>query len=95
MTAQLAAETWKAQMEPLRELGVKLGAPAVTDAPTGFEWLQNFFMQCAGGCTVDFIPVHSYSSFEGLASHIGQVNATYQVCTGSAQVKLLQEDILT
>lgn len=75
--ADLAASTWIREIEPLRKLGVKLGAPAVTGAPSGFTWLQNFFTQCAGNCTPDFIPVHWYGNFEGLASHIGQVMGTY------------------
>ncbi|TKA78608.1 hypothetical protein B0A49_02699 [Cryomyces minteri] len=75
--ADTAAATWIRELEPLRKLGVKLGAPAVTGAPTGFNWLQNFFTACAGNCTADFIPVHWYGNFEGLASHIGQVRGTY------------------
>ncbi|MCJ1255682.1 hypothetical protein MMC24_003499 [Lignoscripta atroalba] len=75
--ADLAAQAWIREIEPLRKQGVKLGAPAVTGAPTGFLWLQNFFTACKGNCTADFIPVHWYGNFEGLASHIGQVRATY------------------
>ena len=75
--ADLAASTWQRQIEPLKQKGVKLGAPAVTGAPSGFTWLQNFFTQCAGNCSVDFIPVHWYGNFEGLASHVGQVMGTY------------------
>lgn len=75
--ADLAASTWKKQVEPLKELGVKLGAPAVTGAPTGFTWLENFFKECDGGCNPDFIPVHWYGNFEGMASHVGQVMGTY------------------
>lgn len=77
--AQTAAQLWQSQIEPLKKLGIMLGGPAVTGAPTGFNWLQNFFTACAGGCSVDFLPTHYYGSFEGLASHVGQVNATYQV----------------
>ncbi|TAQ90566.1 hypothetical protein B7494_g1093 [Chlorociboria aeruginascens] len=76
----LAASTWIREVEPLRKLGVKAGAPAVTGAPAGFTWLESFFTACADqgtNCTVDFIPVHWYGNFEGLASHIGQVVATY------------------
>jgi hypothetical protein len=73
----LAAQTWIREIEPLKKLGVKLGAPAVTGAPNGLNWLQNFFAACDGGCTPDFIPVHWYGNFEGLASHIGQVRGTY------------------
>lgn len=73
----IAAQTWIREMEPLRKSGVKLGAPAMTGAPSGFKWLENFFSACNGGCTVDFIPVHWYGNFEGLASHVGQVRAAY------------------
>ncbi|KAI9890188.1 MAG: hypothetical protein M1814_004350 [Vezdaea aestivalis] len=76
MPADTAATIWKKQMEPLRELGVKLGAPAVTGSPNGFIWLKNFFNACTN-CTVDFFPVHWYGNFEGLASHLGQVMGTY------------------
>lgn len=73
----IAAEVWINQMEPLRKQGVKLGAPAVTGAPTGFIWLENFFDACSGKCRPDFIPIHWYGDFQGLASHIGQVRGTY------------------
>ncbi|GAB7347621.1 hypothetical protein MBLNU459_g4492t3 [Dothideomycetes sp. NU459] len=87
--ADTAAAVWKQQFEPLkRDFNISLGAPAVTGATTGFNWLQNFFTACAAlsnstsngtsSCEVDFIPVHWYGNFEGLASHIGQVNGTYQ-----------------
>lgn len=75
--ADLAASSWKAQLEPLREMGIRVGAPAVTGSPTGFVWLENFFNACDGGCNPDFFPVHFYGSFEGLASHVGQVMGTY------------------
>ena len=73
----LAAQTWIREIEPLKKKGIKLGAPAVTGAPTGFTWLQNFFTACNGSCNPDFIPVHWYGNFDGLASHIGQVYGTY------------------
>ncbi|KAL8742007.1 MAG: hypothetical protein Q9190_005450 [Brigantiaea leucoxantha] len=76
--ADTAAQTWIREIEPLKKQGVKLGGPAVTGAPTGFAWLQNFFAACAGNCSVDFLPVHWYGNFEGLASHVGQVRSTYQ-----------------
>jgi hypothetical protein len=90
VTAATAAKVWKKQFEPLkRDFGIKLGAPAVTGAPTGFTWLANFFSECAilakasgnssaTSCEVDFIPAHWYGNFGGLASHLGQVNGTYQ-----------------
>lgn len=75
--ADLAAQTWIREVEPLKKHGVKLGAPAVTGAPSGFAWLENFFSACNGSCSADFIPVHWYGNFEGLASHVGQVRGTY------------------
>jgi hypothetical protein len=73
----LAASTWIKQIEPLKKMGVKLGAPAVTGSPNGFVWLKNFFQQCNGSCNPDFIPVHWYGNFEGMASHIGEVIGTF------------------
>lgn len=75
--ADLAARRWIAEIEPLKELGVQLGAPAVTGSPNGFTWLENWLNECDGGCNPDFIPVHWYGNFEGMASHIGQVMGTY------------------
>lgn len=76
----VAAASWISQVEPLRKLGIKTGAPAVTGAPSGFTWLTEFFAACHSqgtNCTADFFPVHWYGNFEGLASHIGQVAGTY------------------
>jgi len=76
----IAATTWIREIEPLRKLGVKTGAPAVTGSSGGFTWLSDFFSACASqgtNCTADFIPVHWYGNFEGLASHLGQVAGTY------------------
>ena len=91
--AQTAAETWIREVEPLKEMGVKLGAPAVTGAQTGFNWLQNFFTYCAGNCTPDFIPVHWYGDFQGLASHIGQVNATYPNISTTWVTEFAESDV--
>lgn len=74
-----AAKNWISQIEPLRKLGVKAGAPAVTGSPGGFTWLDSFFKACTSqgtNCTIDFIPIHWYGDFGGLASHMGQVSGT-------------------
>jgi len=76
---KVAAATWIKQIEPLRKMGIKTGAPAVTGSPRGFTWLSDFFSSCASqgtNCTADFIPVHWYGNFEGLAGHLGQVWGT-------------------
>ena len=77
-----AAATWMRQMAPLRtKHGLKVGLPAVTGSPNGMNWLRNFNASCealdANGCEADFIPIHWYGNFEGLASHMGEVRATY------------------
>ena len=72
-----AALYWIKQMEPLRKLGVKLGAPAVTGALSGFQWLANFTDACDGGCTFDFIPIHWYGNLLGLQNHLADVAAAY------------------
>ncbi|KKY24556.1 putative glycoside hydrolase subgroup catalytic core [Phaeomoniella chlamydospora] len=87
----VAAQTWLTQITPLRSTyGLKVGLPAVTGSESGFTWLSNFNSSCHSlssnsssttttttNCTADFIPIHWYGNFEGLASHIGQVQATY------------------
>lgn len=75
--ADKAAEAWIAEIEPLKDLDLKLGAPAVTGSPRGLAWLQDFYTACDGGCSTDFLPIHWYGNFEGMASYIGQVNETY------------------
>lgn len=72
-----AAKYWISNVEPLKQLGLSLGAPAVTGGPSGFTWLANFITACNGGCTFDFIPVHWYGSFDGMASHIAEVLDKY------------------
>lgn len=68
-----AAKAWIQIMEPLRtNFGIKLGAPSVTGAPSGFTWMQDFFTACNGSCHVDFMPIHWYDNFAGLASHMAQ-----------------------
>jgi hypothetical protein len=79
--ADTAADVWMRNIAPLRDQGIKVGLPAVTGSPDGFSWLASFNESCsvlnAKGCEADFIPVHWYGNFEGLASHVGQVRATY------------------
>ncbi|KAJ6781000.1 hypothetical protein PWT90_10471 [Aphanocladium album] len=81
-----AAQAWVANFEPLAKMGVKLGLPAVTGAPSGLDWLKQFLGNCSdivsnGGktknCTWDIIPVHWYDNFAGLASHIGERRALW------------------
>ncbi|KAF8582541.1 glycoside hydrolase family 128 protein [Ramaria rubella] len=54
-----AAMLWQQYIQPIKQNGVRLGAPAVTNADTGRTWLEQFFAACTG-CEVDFIPLHWY-----------------------------------
>jgi hypothetical protein len=77
LDASLAATRWIAEIEPLKALGIKVGAPAVTGAASGWTWLDNWLEACKGGCNPDFIPVHWYGNFEGMMSHVGRVTAKW------------------
>lgn len=81
-----AAQAWVANFEPLAKMGVRLGLPAMTGAPSGLVWLKQFLGNCSelvsdGGnkknCTWDVLPVHWYDNFAGLASHIGERRALW------------------
>lgn len=81
---QDAAQAWVANFEPLARMGIKLGLPACTGGPGGLPWLKQFLGNCSNlastaverrNCTWDFLPVHWYDNFAGLASHIGERKA--------------------
>lgn len=75
-----AATNWISQVEPLRKLGVKTGAPVTTGSQGGITWLAEFFAACQSqgtNCTADFLPLHYYGDFQAIASYIGQISATY------------------
>ena len=89
IAADEAAKIWINEIVPLRAspYNLNVGLPAVTGYETGIEWLENFNSSCASlikssnssaaWCVADFIPLHFYGSFEGLASWIGQIRAAY------------------
>ncbi|KAI0481959.1 glycoside hydrolase family 128 protein [Xylariaceae sp. FL0804] len=80
-----AAEVWLRNIAPLAERGVKLGLPACTGGTGGIPWLQQFLANCSQqisanssvqqNCTYDFVNIHWYGNFEGLASHMGEYSA--------------------
>ncbi|KAJ6262680.1 hypothetical protein Dda_3492 [Drechslerella dactyloides] len=77
ITPAAAAARWLKSIQPLAELGIKLGAPAVTGTQSGIVWLKSFFSECSN-CTFDFIPMHWYGNFDGLASQIGQYTKVFK-----------------
>ncbi|QRW10451.1 glycoside hydrolase family 128 protein [Ceratobasidium sp. AG-Ba] len=64
ITATDAASLWKQYIQPLHSSGIRLGAPAVTNALSGRQWLSDFLKACTG-CTIDFVPIHWYGSGVG------------------------------
>ncbi|EGN96083.1 hypothetical protein SERLA73DRAFT_162035 [Serpula lacrymans var. lacrymans S7.3] len=72
-----AASLWTQYIQPLKAQGVTLGAPAVTNGPTGIPWLQQFLGNCSS-CDIDFVPLHWYgegvSNFE---SYVEQFHSTF------------------
>jgi len=81
-----AAHVWLKNIAPLRERGIRVGLPACTGSPAGTKWLDDFLKSCSKqlsgkgptrNCTFDFVNLHWYGNFEGLASHIGGYSATF------------------
>jgi hypothetical protein len=59
-----AARHWRTHLEPLRQVNggkYTLGSPAVTSAPDGKVWLNEFLGNCSG-CGWDFTTVHWWVS---------------------------------
>ncbi|KAF8461711.1 glycosyl hydrolase catalytic core-domain-containing protein [Kalaharituber pfeilii] len=80
VSPEQAALSWRSDIQPLRQEGVKLGAPAVASTEQGRIWLEQFVELCAN-CTFDFIPLHWYGDFQGLASHLGYYHAWFPNAT--------------
>ncbi|KAK4684988.1 hypothetical protein P7C73_g5170, partial [Tremellales sp. Uapishka_1] len=55
------AATWINVLEPLKREGYRLGSPAITSAPSGKNWLLDWWDECAGGCNPDFVVLHWYN----------------------------------
>ncbi|KAI1383788.1 glycoside hydrolase family 128 protein [Hypoxylon trugodes] len=81
-----AADVWVKNVAPLADKGVKLGLPACTGNYNGIQWLQQFLGNCSNlistdterkNCTYDFVTIHWYGDFEGLASHMGLYSAAF------------------
>ncbi|KAJ9137492.1 Glycoside hydrolase [Pleurostoma richardsiae] len=80
------AQVWVNNIIPLQELGVRAGLPAPTGGTGGIPWLKQFLGNCSElissnstskNCTYEFVTLHWYGNFEGLASHIGEYAATF------------------
>ncbi|KAF2962949.1 hypothetical protein GQX73_g10622 [Xylaria multiplex] len=81
-----AAQVWVNNIIPLKEKGIRVGLPACTGGTGGIPWLQNFLGNCSQlistegnekNCSYDFVTIHWYGNFEGLASHLGEYSAAF------------------
>ncbi|KAI0184174.1 F5/8 type C domain protein [Xylaria flabelliformis] len=81
-----AAQVWVDNIIPLTEKGIKAGLPACTGGEGGIPWLQQFLGNCSQlistdgdqkNCSYDFVGIHWYGNFEGLASHLGEYAAAF------------------
>ncbi|KAJ8122328.1 hypothetical protein O1611_g9868 [Lasiodiplodia mahajangana] len=81
-----AAQIWVDNIIPLAEKGIKVGLPACTGGTGGIPWLQQFLGNCSQlistdgntqNCSYDFVTLHWYGNFEGLASHMGEYSAAF------------------
>lgn len=106
-----AAEAYLEYIVPLRD-GEGEGSsgrtwnishPVVTGSPRGLEWLRDFNESCyelepETGCPADFVAVHWYGNFEGLASWLATLHDFYNPDNSSniglwvTEMALPQED---
>lgn len=77
VTPAFGAQVWVNNIIPLQKMGIRAGLPVLAGAAgLGLNWLEDFLGNCSEiigtYCTYDFVPIHSYGPFEGLASRIGE-----------------------
>ncbi|KAF3355312.1 hypothetical protein VD0004_g2122 [Verticillium dahliae] len=82
-----AAEAYIQYIAPLREGSSdsprtwNISHPVVTGSGQGIEWLKRFNESChhlsPDGCPADFVAVHYYGDFPGLAAWIGTLDDFY------------------
>lgn len=98
----VAAQVWVKNIIPLQDLGVKVGLPACTGGWGGIPWMQQFLANCSTlisnenetkNCTYDFIPIHFYGNFEGLASHVGNWYATFNASIWVTEYNFDNQDL--
>jgi hypothetical protein len=76
---QTGVQLWTTFMEPLRAKGLRLGSPALSSAPAGKTWLQDFFTACNGTCNVDFIALHWYGTdAQAFIAYLEDFHNTFQ-----------------
>ncbi|KAH7406754.1 glycosyl hydrolase catalytic core-domain-containing protein [Phaeosphaeria sp. MPI-PUGE-AT-0046c] len=72
----------------------KISHPSTTGSPNGLKWLRSFNESCykidsKNGCPTDFVSVHWYGAFDGLAAWLGTLDEFYNTnSTRDTPVKL-------
>lgn len=80
-----AAKAYIDNIVPLRTSSSRswnISHPSVTGSGNGLDWLRDFNEACwdidsDNGCPTDFVALHWYGNFEGLASWIGTMREYY------------------
>ncbi|KAK2604742.1 hypothetical protein N8I77_007643 [Diaporthe amygdali] len=80
-----AAKAYIDNIVPLRTSSSRswnISHPSVTGSENGLNWLRDFTSACRdidpdNGCPTDFVALHWYGNFEGLASWIGTIREFY------------------
>ncbi|KAJ1323775.1 glycosyl hydrolase [Microdochium nivale] len=81
LSPRAAAEAYIARIVPLRSR-FRISHPSVTGSQRGFAWLAAFHDECRKidpkhGCPADFVVVHWYGGFDGLAGWLAQLRQWY------------------
>lgn len=86
-----AAQAYIQYLVPLREQGWNISHPATTGSTSGLDWLQKFNASCWSiapdtGCVADFVALHWYGDFAGLAGWLGTLREFYHTNASSGAV---------
>ena len=82
ISPRAAARAFIEDIMPMREKhDWKISLPATTGSGNGLNWLSSFNASCFAlsptGCQFDFVAVHWYGDFQGMASWLGTLHALY------------------
>jgi hypothetical protein len=75
VSPDLAAVTWIQNFDPLRKMGIKVGAPVVLAAESGFTWLDKFYAACKArnsSCEADFMNIHIFGNISYVKSYLDE-----------------------
>ncbi|PMD37685.1 glycoside hydrolase family 128 protein [Hyaloscypha variabilis F] len=75
-----AAASWILNFDPLRKMGVKVGAPVVYANESGFAWLDKFYTACQSrksNCTADFMNIHCFGNISFVESYLTEYKQKY------------------